>query len=144
MHSLTVECYSPSGSLTHDLARQFSDRRVNGKVAIVAENPAALLAATRKQWIKLIRRAQHDRSAALNATTITEITQRIAWMQAAIFSAKLPNDFLEADFTFATAEDFVRLPPVCSAVYVTYVFGREKLHMLTSWMPKGGKVIIYE
>jgi hypothetical protein len=64
-------------------------------------------------------------------------------MQTTRFSAKPPNDLLEADITFATAEDFVKFPPTCPTVYVTYRFDREKVHMLTSWMPKGGKVVIY-
>lgn len=143
MHDLCIEYRSPSGSLPRDLARQLSGRLMGGKVAIVAENPVALLAATRKQWAELTRRAQRDRSATLNALTVADLTQRISWMQTTKFSASPPDDLLEADFTFATAEDFVRFPPVCPIVYVTYGFEKEKLHMLTSWMPRGGKVVIY-
>lgn len=144
MHSLSVEYRSPSGSLSRDLAQQLSSGIVSGRVAIVAENPVALLASTRKQWLKLTRRAQRDRSATLNTLTVADLTQRIAWMQAAKFSARPPDDLLEADFTFATAEDFVGLPPVCPTIYVTYGFEREKLHMLTSWILKNGRVVIYE
>lgn len=144
MHGLAVEHRSPHGSISLDLARQLSYAVTGCKVAIVAENPLALLAATRKQWMKLMRRTQRDRSATLNASMILDLTQRIAWMQAARFSAKPPDDLLEANITFATADDFVKSPPVCPVVYVTYAFDREKLHMLTSWMAKGSKVVIYE
>lgn len=144
MHGLAIEYRSPSGSLSRDLAQRLSDAGVSGKIAIVAENPVALLAATRKQWVKLTRRTQRDRSATLNATAIAELTQRIARMQTTRFSAKPPDDMLEADITFAAAEDFVKFPPTCPVVYVTYKFDKEKLHMLTSWMPKSGKVVIYE
>ena len=65
-------------------------------------------------------------------------------MQAMTFSARPLDDLLVADVTFATADDFVRVPPVCPTVYVTYSFEREKLHMLTSWMPRGGLVVVYE
>lgn len=143
MYGLVVEYRSPSGSLSRDLAKQLSDGG-GGKVAIVAQNPVALLASTRKQWVKLTRRTQRDRSATLNAATVADLTQRIVWMQAAKFSASSLDDLLEADFTFATAEDFVKFPPVCRIVYVTYGFETEKLHMLTSWIPKDGKVVIYE
>lgn len=143
MYGLSVEYRSPGGSLSRDLAQQLSDRITGGKVAIVAENPVALLAATRKQWVKLTRRAQRDRSATLNASSIAALTNQIAWMQATRFSARPPDDLLEVDFTFATADDFVRFPPVCSVLCVTYSFEKEKLHMLTSWMPKSGRVIIY-
>ena len=144
MYGLAVEYRTPSGSLSRDLARQLSDMSMDGKAAIVADNPVALLSSTKKQWMKLMRRAQRDRSATLNASTIVQLTQRIAWMQSVKFSARPPDDLLEADFTFATVDDFVKFPPVCPVVYVTYVFDREKLHMLTSWMPKNGRVIIYE
>ena len=53
-------------------------------------------------------------------------------------------DLLDADITFATADDFVRSPPDCQVVYITYDFEREKLHMLTSWMPRNGVVVMYE
>jgi hypothetical protein len=144
MHGLAVDYRSPSGSLSRDLARQLSDMPMGGKATIVAESPIVLLASTKKQWLKLTRRAQCDRSATLNAGTIIQLTQRIVWMQSAKFLAKPPDDSLEADFTFATADDFVRVPPVCLVVYVTYTFDREKLHMLTSWLPKNGRVVIYE
>lgn len=144
MHRLVVEYRSPSGSLSWDLAQQLSDSGTGGKVAIVAEHPVALLSSARKQWLKLTRRAQRDRSATINTLTVANLTRRIAWMQSVEFSAKPPDDLLEANFTFATAEDFVRFPPVCPVVYVTYGFEKEKLHMLTSWVPKGGRVVIYE
>jgi hypothetical protein len=144
MHGLAVEYCTANGSLSRDLVQRLSGGDTGGKVAIVAENPVASLAAARKQWVKLTRRTQRDRSATLNATTIAELTQRIARMQATRFSAKPPDDLLEADITFATAEDFVKFPPTCSAVYVTYKFDKEKLHMLTSWMQRSGRVIIYE
>lgn len=144
MHGLSVEYRSPSGSLSRDLAQQLSHNDLGNKVAIVAQNPVALLASTRKQWVRLTRRAQRDRSATLNALTVADLTQRIARMQATKFSASPIDDLLEADFTFATAEDCVRFPPVCRIVYVTYGFEKEKLYMLTSWMPKDGRVVIYE
>jgi hypothetical protein len=65
-------------------------------------------------------------------------------MQGVTFTCKPPDDLLEADITFASADDFVRVPPVCRCVYVTYGFEREKLHMLTAWMPRNSLVVIYE
>lgn len=144
MHGLLVEHRYPSGNLSVELARELRELSLQGKAAVVTDKPAALLSSTKKQWAKLTRRAQRDRSSTLNAITVAELTQQIAGMQALIFSAKQPNDLLEADITFATAEDFVRFPPICPIVFVTYKFDKEKLYMLTSWLPKGGKVIIYE
>lgn len=143
MHNLRVSHRLPVGSLSHDLAKRICEEGMQGQVAVVADKPIVLLAATRKQWLKLMHRAQRDRSSTLNALKISQLTQQIAWMQSLRFTATAPDDLLEADVTFATAEDFVRIPPMCRTVYVTYEFEREKLHMLTSWMPTGGSVVIY-
>jgi hypothetical protein len=144
MNQLSVLYRELQGSLAKDLAEEILERGLSGKVAIVTAEPVILLSATRKQWLKLIRRAQRDRSSTLDAAKIAKLIQQIAWMQSCRFSAKTPDDLLEAHVTFATAEDFRRVPPICQTLYVTYEFEREKLHMLTSWMPKSSLVVIYE
>lgn len=145
MHGLYIERRSVNGKtlLSWDLAHHMYMRGTQGKVAVVCESPVELLAATKKQWLKLMRQVQRERSSTLNAIRIAEFSRQIAWMQELKFSAKPPEDILEADITFATADDFVRIPPTCPTVYVTYKFEREKLHMLTSWMPKNGVVVEY-
>lgn len=102
-----------------------------------------LLSATRKQWLKLLRRVENERSSTLNPAREHILTEQILWMQGLSFTSKAPSDMLEADITFATAEDFVRVPPICRCVYVTYSFDREKLHMLTAWMPRNSLVVVY-
>jgi hypothetical protein len=145
MHGLYIEQRSLNGKtlLSWDLAHHIYARGSQGKVAIVTDKPIELLAATKKQWFKLMRQVQRERSSTLNAVRIGELTRQIAWMQNLTFSAKSPDDILEAEVTFASADDFVRVSPVCSTVYVTYRFEREKLHMLTSWMPTHGLVVLY-
>lgn len=113
-------------------------------MAIVTRMPDALLASTRKQWLRLIRLTERERSSTLNPSRKYQIEMDIAWMRELRFSAKAPSDVLEADITFAMADDFVRNPPDCRMVYITYSFEREKLHMLTSWMPKNGVVVLCE
>lgn len=144
MHQLSVLYRSPRDSLSRDLAEEIREQGIFGKIAVVTDKPIVLLSATRKQWLKLIRRTHRDRSSTLNAMKVTMLTQQISWMQSLRFTATAPTDLLEANITFATAEDFVRVPPVCRTIYVTYGFEKEKLQMLTSWMPKGGLVVVYE
>lgn len=144
MHQLSVLYRSSRGSLSRDLAEEIRERGVFGKIAVVTDRPIVLLSATRKQWLKLARRTCRDRSSTLNTKKAAMLTQQIAWIQSLRFTATVPTDLLEANITFATAEDFVRIPPVCRTVYITYDFEKEKLHMLTSWMPKGGLVVVYE
>ena len=144
MHQLSVLYRPPCGSLSRDLAEEIRERGVFGKIAVVTDKSIVLLSATRKQWLKLARRTRRDRSSTLNTMKVAMLTQQIAWMQSLRFTATAPTDLLEANITFATAEDFARVPPVCRTVYITYDFEKEKLHMLTSWMPKGGLVVVYE
>jgi len=143
MHQLSVLYRSPRGSLSRDIADEILERGLYGKIAVVTDKPIALLSATKEQWLKLARRAQHDRSSTLDARKVSALTQQIAWMQLLRFSATAPDDLLEAHVTFATAEDFIRVPPICQTLYVAYEFKIEKLYMLTSWMPRGGLVVIY-
>jgi hypothetical protein len=119
-------------------------RSLCGKIAVVTDKPKELLSATRKQWMRIYRQGLNEQASTLDATRILELIRILANMQSIRFSAKSPDDLLEADVTFAAADDFARVPPVCPTVYVTYAFEREKLHMLTSWMPRNGLVVLYE
>lgn len=144
MHGLFVEKHSLADKpLSWLLARHICAHGPQGKVAVVTDKPEALLSATRKQWSKLLRQIQNERSSTLNSTRRDMLTGRILWMQGLSFTSKAPGDLLKADVTIATADDFVRVPPVSHGVYVTYHFEREKLHMLTAWMPRSGVVVIY-
>ncbi|HET8670895.1 MAG TPA: hypothetical protein VFM05_09810 [Candidatus Saccharimonadales bacterium] len=145
MHGIFVEKHTLHGHpLSWHLARHICSHGQQGKIAVVTDIPDALLAATRRQWLKLLRQAQNERSGTLNATRADLLTEQILWMQGVSFTSKAPDDILEADITFATADDFVRVPPICRCVYVTYTFEREKLHMLTAWMPGNSLVVLYE
>lgn len=145
MHDLLVEKHTLNNkALSSKLAQDLRLRGTDGKVAVVTDRPAALLSSTRKQWFKLIRQAQRKRSATLGTTNIAKLATQIARMQNLTFTAKRPDDLLNADVTFATANDFVRLAPDCHTIYITYDFEREKLYMLTAWMPRSALVVIYE
>src|SRR5687767_3624365 len=143
MHGLFIEKHSLQGKpLSWHLARHICSHGPQGKIAIVTNKPEALLAATRRQWSKLLRQIHNERSGTLNPTRIDILTEQILWMQGLSFTSKAPDDLLEADITFATADDFARIPPVCRCVFVAYAFEREKLHMLTAWMPSNSLVVI--
>lgn len=128
-----------SWSLSHDIST-FID---SGKIAIVAHRPGGLLSATRKQHLARMRSLQHKKISTLDSSRKLMFANQIEKMQSTAFTAKAPEVQLEVDVTFATAEDFVCAPPICHAVFITYSFEREKLHMLTNWMPKDGVIVIY-
>lgn len=145
MHGLFIEKYSlHHKTLSQQLAKHIAAHGAQGKVAIATDKPVALLASTRKHWLRLIRLAERERSSTLNPARKEQLEIQLEWMRQLRFTAKAPEDTLEADITFATADEFVRNPPDCRMVYITYSFEREKLHMLASWMPKNGVVVIYE
>lgn len=144
MHNLTVICRHTDTNLSRDLAERICERSIYGKIAVITDKPPALLAATKKRLAGLIRGLQRERACTLNASKISELTQQIAWTQRLSFTAKEPGDFLEANVTFGTADSFARVPPLCSTLYVTHKLDKEKLYMLTGWMPKGSAVVIYE
>lgn len=143
MHGLCIEQRSLNGhgSLSWDLAHHMFARAQCGKIAIVTDKPKELLSATRKQWMRIYRQGLNEQASSLNTPRVLELIHILANMQ---FSAKSPDDLLEADVTFATADEFVKIPPVCPTVYITYEFEREKLHMLTSWLPRDAVVVLYE
>ena len=144
MHGLFIERYLLDHKpLSWQLAKHIAAHGAQGRMAVVSDKPAALLASVRKQWLKLVRLTENERSSTLNVTRREQLEIQLEWMRQLQFSTRPPEDLLEADITFATADDFVRTPPDCRAVYITYSFERGKLHMLTSWMPRNGVVVIY-
>lgn len=93
-----------------------------GKVAVVADKPSNLLTKTKHAWQSLSKE---------------RITTSLR------FSADAPTDLLNADVTFATTDTFSRIPPICQNIFITCTVTNQKLHMITSWMPKGSTVILY-
>jgi len=146
MHNLNIELREPptKTSLSMDLARQMADRSISGKIAVVTPHPQACYASVKKQWQRLIRGLEKERAATIGVSKIAKIHNEIARMQHTTFSFQLSSFELEADITFATADELVAMPPVCQTLYVTYDFERAKLHLLASWMPLRSLVVIYE
>jgi hypothetical protein len=146
MHNLTVEFkeISSNASLSKDLAQQIVERSICGKIVVATPTPIYTYASVKKQLHKLIRRLQVERASIVGSTNITRFMSEIARMQHLTFSHNLEDFELEADVTFATAEELVAMPPVCRTLYATYAFEHIKLHQLTSWMPLRSLVVIYE
>lgn len=144
MHNLFVEKYSLNHKpLSRQLAEHIVSHGMQGKIAVVTDKPITLLASVRKHWLRLIRLTENERSSTLNPTRKEQLEIQLEWMRQLKFTSKAPEGLLEVDITFATADDFIRTPPDCRTVYITYDFERVKLHMLTSWMPRNGVVVIY-
>lgn len=146
VHSLIIESRSiPSNrSLAQDLAVQLAEVSRLGKAVVVSGKPDVLLPAVRKQWLRLERKIWVERARTINSARITELNNELSLMRNLSFTASPPDDLLEADITFATADDFVRIAPDCKTMFITYDFPTVKLHIITSWMPRSGVVVIYD
>lgn len=146
MYALNVEYrkLKANKSLAQDLAEHLSRRFLFGKAVVVTSRPPSMLAAVRKQWLRLERKVWIERARTLHTSQVLVLSDQLDHMQDLTFTARPPNDLLEVGVTFATIDDLLRVMPDCRTMYVTYNLPREKLHMVTPWMWPGGAVVIYE
>lgn len=145
MYGLKVERRSLGDrSLSCVIVKEILGSVGRGKIVVATDSPAGLLSATKKRWLKIIRHLECDRASTLNAARRAECSHKITEMRKVQFSSAPLQDLLTADISFATAESLVQMPPTCATLYVTYEFEREKLHMMTTWMPRDGLVVIYD
>lgn len=145
MHGLRIEYLqiAANKSLASAIVPKIVERSYYGKVVIVANKPVSTLSAFRKQWLRAERKVWKTRAQTLGAARIRELSAELAFMQHLRFTAKPPGDFLEASITIATAEHLLRVAPMCQTMLVTCSLPKETLHMITSWMPRGGVVVLY-
>ncbi|HTE22106.1 MAG TPA: hypothetical protein VK674_03620 [Candidatus Limnocylindria bacterium] len=143
LHGLILEEHSFGANPgTKDLARHLFTRMYCGKVVIIANNPLGTLAALRKQWLKLARKAQKETASTLNATRTYELNQLIIKMHTLQFTAKWPQIDYPADVYVISVQQALQWPPEpsCRTLYVTC--DTERLYLTTSWLDTGGLVVI--
>ena len=146
MHGLAIKNrkLTYGTALSKDLALHMSERQLRGNIAVVTDKPVPLLSATRKQWMKLIRKAQRSRSSTLDPRLREEITNHISRLQLTSFSAKDPIEDEMADVCFSTVKQFLAAPPICMTIYFIGVATKEEKYLLASWVHPRGMVVIYE
>ncbi|HEU5187287.1 MAG TPA: hypothetical protein VFT87_02165 [Candidatus Saccharimonadales bacterium] len=127
---------------TKDLARHLFTRMSCGKVVIVTDHPQTLMSPLRKQWLKLMRRVQRERSSTLHAARIAELSNTIARMQSLKFAIGYPPDDYPSDVCLATVEQLLRWAPDCRTMYVTCQVAREHLHLISALMPPNSLIVI--
>lgn len=141
---LLIEYRRPRCALSVDLAAHIATRYTQGKIAVVTSHQQALLSSVRKQWVRLIRLAQRQQARTLNRQRRDDIKEVVRYMQAISFAAKDPANEPPANVTFATTEQFIAAPPQCATLYITEPIPKLSQHMIVGWMPKSGRVVIYE
>lgn len=144
MNNLSVLHRNPRNiPLSRDLAEHIAERSVYGRVVVATDSPVSMLSNVRKQWVRMLRKLNVERARTLNHKTINHISYELVRLQEMDFSAKVTDAMEGCDVVFATADDLVRIAPDCSTLYVTYEFSKEKLYLMTSWMPRSALVVIY-
>lgn len=131
-------------SVAADVMRHLHARQHLGKAVIVCQQPLPFLAASRKQWLKLTRAIQRQRSGTLNADKILKYTHAITRMQHMRFSAKSPLDEPEAEVYFIDPHTCTALPSHCYSLYITCAIEEIDIDVLLPQLPEESLIIDYE
>jgi len=105
-------------SVIADAMRHLNTRQYLGKAVVVCEQPAIALSTARKQWLKLSRALQRQRSSTLNADKILKYTHTITRMQRMHFTTKTPLERPDGEVYFLRPEELTTMPAHCWTVYV--------------------------
>jgi hypothetical protein len=130
-------------SVAADAMRHLYARQHLGKAVVVTDTPVPMLSAARKQWLKLARTIQKQRSSTLNADKILKYTHMITRMQHMHFSAKSPMEHPEADVYFLQPHEVAILPIHCWTVYVLTPLSDSAAQSLLRLIPTEALVVDY-
>ncbi len=131
-------------SVGADMMRHLYTRQYLGKTVVVCEQPTSMLSAARKQWLKLSRSLQRQRSSTINADKILKYTHGIVHMQRLRFGSKLPLEQPNTDVFFLLPDQLQTLPAQCSTVYVTTEVTNAAMKQLLGQLPADALVVDYE
>lgn len=130
-------------SIAADIMRHLHARQHLGKAVIVCAQPIPILAAARKQWLKLTRTIQKQRSSTLNADKILKYTHTITHMQHMRFTHKKPLDDPEADVYFLAPDECQTMPAHCFTLYVTEELQTEPIKQIIEQIPAESLIVDY-
>jgi hypothetical protein len=130
-------------SAAADIMRHLHSRQHLGKAVVICEQPTALLAACRKQWLKLSRAIQKQRASTLNADKILKYTHTITHMQRLRFTSKTPLEEAEADIYFLEPKHTEVMPLRCYTIYVHSQLERIRAATVTQQLPAETLIVDY-
>ena len=130
-------------SIAADLMRHLHTRQHLGKVVVVCEQTIPMLAAARKQWLKLTRTIQRQRSSTLNADKILKYTHTITHMQHLRFTHKDPLGDPEADVYFLEPSECGVMPAHCYTIYVTGAIPAPTATAMIGKLPSEALIVDY-
>jgi hypothetical protein len=131
-------------SIAADMMRHLHTRQHLGKAVVITTQQIPMLSAARKQWLKLSRTIQKQRSSTLNADKILKYTYTITHMQHMRFSMKSPLEQPEADVHFLQPSQLDVMPMQCWTVYVLCPLNTIDAAALAAQLPADALVVDYE
>lgn len=129
-------------ALSWDLAHHLYTRQFQGKIIVVTERPMVMHATLSKQWRKVVREVQRERSSTLRAGRIREFTYELLHMQRLRLLAASGVDDAGA-ITILDIEQVLATQPTCQTMYITCNIDRVSLEAITSNMPDGSLLVKY-
>lgn len=130
-------------SMAADIMRHLHTRQHLGKAVVITDQPAALLAAARKQWLKLSRTIQKQRASTLNADKILKYTHTITHMQHMRFTAKPALADPEADVYFLDTKTCGTMPLHCFSIYFATAIEDQTARDIINQLPSEALMVDY-
>jgi hypothetical protein len=130
-------------SIAADIMRHLHTRQHLGKAAVITNQPAASLAAGRKQWLKLTRALQKQRASTLHADKILKYTHSITHMQHMQFTTKGAIEYPDADVYFMDLDQLYVLPTNCWTVYLLHETPHKDTQAMLYQLPPEALIVDY-
>lgn len=130
-------------ALTWDLAHHLYTRQFQGTIIVVNDRPPVMLATLSKQWQKVIREVQRERSSTLRANRIRELTLELMHMQQLRMTVEAPETPESGMVHIITLEQALVLTPTCQTIYFTCNIDKASIDAVTCAMPDRALVVRY-
>lgn len=134
---------SPNTSLAADIAQHLRSRQHLGKAVVICDKPLNLMSTTRKQWFRLARQLQRERSSTVNVEKILRLTNAIVHMHRMRFAATPPTDQPHAHVYFMTPTELGLLPLTVYSLYVAVDTPDTILETVAAKLPADALLVDY-
>jgi hypothetical protein len=130
-------------ALTWDIAHHLYTRYSGGLVVIVADNPQVLLAALRKQWLKVITKLRKERSSTIDEAKKRVLKRVIDNMEKLQFIVHLPDQsiFSSRGVYIIERSEIGGLPEIVTTLYLACSYDEPGL--LIRYIAWHGSIVIY-
>lgn len=127
-----------------DIMRHLHVRQYLGKSIVICDNSFSALRNARKQWLKLSRIIQKQRSSTVNVDKILRHTYTITHMQHMQFSAKSPIEAPDTHVFFCTPDSLPNILPANTfTVYITTQLNKHVAEKIIEQLPSNALLVDY-